>query len=172
MHPHHPQQAYPQQPHQPAHVPYPAQAQAPYPAQAHYPAQAPYPANDPSAPTQYEFGDAENKTIGTTAGRARAWGVISLLLGVGQLLLAFANTARASDLAQIIQASGGAVSIVVGVVFIGVSASLESVVKSRGNDVALMMAALQKLSMAFGIQIGVAVVGFVVGAVFGAMGAM
>jgi hypothetical protein len=122
------------------------------------------------AQAQYEFGEHENKTIGLTAGRAQAWGVISLLLGVGQLALSQMASARASTFAMATQVAGGVVAIIVGAVFLGVATSLQSVVKSRGNDVALMMSALTKLSTALTIQIVVAIAGFAVGFVCGALG--
>jgi len=151
-----------QQPHLPQ--PYPA---PPYPPQSYQPQP-----QTAAASLQYEFSDAENGTIGTTAGRARAWGVISLLLGVAQLGLSQMDSARASTFAMAPQVAGGVVSIVVGAVFIGVATSLQSVVGSRGNDVALMMDALRKLSTAFTIQIIVACLGFTAGFIAGALGLM
>lgn len=144
--------------------PYPQQ---PYPAQAYPQHSAPAPT---SAPTQYEFGDAENKTIGTTAARAQAWGIVSLLLGVLQLAVSQMNVARTSTFTMATQISGGIVNIIVGAVFLGVATSFAAVVKSRGNDVSLMMQGLGKLSMALTIQVVVTLVGFAAGFVLGALG--
>jgi hypothetical protein len=146
MHQAYPQQAYPQAPPQP---PYP-QAQA--------------------TTAQYEFGDAENKTIATAAARAQLWGVVSLVLGVIQLGVSQLNVARTSFFAMATMLSGGVVNIVVGLVFLGVATSFAAVVKSRGNDVTLMMQGLGKLSTALTIQIVVAIVGFAVGFACGALG--
>lgn len=141
--------------------PYPPQ---PYPQQP-YP-QQPYPqAQAVAPPAQYEFTAEENATIGVTAVRARGWGLISLFLGVGQLALSQLDSARVSTLTTATHVVGGSVSIVVGAVFIGVATSLRSVVSSRGNDVALMMQALRKLSTAFTIQIVVACVVFMAASV-------
>ncbi|HWB80023.1 MAG TPA: hypothetical protein VG755_33895 [Nannocystaceae bacterium] len=147
---------------QPQQVPYPQQG---YPQQG-YPQSAVVTAAPAGA--QYEFGEAENRTITKTYTRARAWGVISVLLGALQVWMGLS----AGYIPGIIAAIGGVVNVVVGVVLLGAAAGFERVVKSRGNDVTHMMAALDRLALAFGISIGVAVLAFCGGAVLGAIGAM
>lgn len=160
------------QPH-PQQVPYPAQPGYPqaqpqqgYP-QPGYPQQGLTVAAAPAG-GQYEFGEAENRTITKTYTRARAWGVISLLLGAFQVWAGL----TAGYVAGIIAAIGGVVNVLVGAVLLGAAAGFERVVKSRGNDITHMMAALDRLAMAFGILIVVAAVAFCGGAVLGAIGAM
>lgn len=154
----HPPQAHTQ------HSPYPVPPQA-------YPQAQVHTLPPPATAGQYEFSEDENRTITTTYTRARAWGVISLLIGASQIWLALKDGGGLQFM-ELMTTIGGVVSIVVGIVFVAAAASMESVVKSRGNDIALMMTALRKLGMAFGILIVVAASSFVGGFVMGAIGAL
>ena len=62
------------------------------------------------------------------------------------------------------------VGIVTGVTILGISKALHDVVDTKGNDVALLMAALQKLSTAYTIQLVASGIGFVIGFIGGAAG--
>jgi hypothetical protein len=97
----------------------------------------------------YEFTVPQNAIIQKTATYAKLWGIISIVLGAIQILVG--------------QLPGGIVSIVIGLVFIGVAGSLKAVVVTEGNDIDHMMAALQKLGNAFLIQVVVTVAAVVVG---------
>ncbi len=97
----------------------------------------------------YEFTVPQNVIIQKTATYARLWGIISIVLGAIQVLVG--------------QLPGGIVSIVIGLVFVGVAGSLKAVVVTEGNDIDHMMAALQKLGNAFLIQVIATVVAVVLG---------
>lgn len=132
----------------------------------------------------YEFSDIENSVIQKTATRTKIWGVISMLTGalaaagLGVLLLAW-NT-----LEGFIQQSGeqmmsmsvlyGAfavlvplslVHIIIGVFYIGSSSSLALVAQTEGNDVELLMTALDRLANAFRVEVIVTVISAVIGLV-------
>lgn len=104
-------------------------------------------------PDNYEFSSSENLTIERTARFARAFGVISAILGVlaslDVVLSMAANSARAAELPQSLAA------IIVGVIFVRVAAALQLVVNTEGNDVQHMMEAVKKLGDAFLIQLAV-----------------
>lgn len=105
----------------------------------------------------YEFNDMENSIIEKTAGRAKLWGIISIVVGALECMSscgAFASLEYAKNLPI------GIVGIVVGVSFLGVGNSLKMVVQTQGNDSMHMMQAMQKISGAFMIQIICAIVGF------------
>ncbi len=97
----------------------------------------------------YEFTDPQNAIIQKTATYARLWGIISIFVGAIQILAA--------------QLLAGIVSIVIGMVFIGVAGSLKAVVVTEGNDIDHMMTAVQKLGTAFMIQVIVTAAAFAVG---------
>ena len=101
------------------------------------------------ATTGYEFTVPQNAIIQKTATYARLWGIISIFVGAIQILAA--------------QLLAGIVSIVIGMVFIGVAGSLKAVVVTEGNDIDHMMAAVQKLGNAFLIQVIVTVAAVIVG---------
>lgn len=110
----------------------------------------------------YEFNDNENQIIGATAGRAKTWGVISIIIGALNTLMGFLFFLSPALLANLVS---GIISIIVGIVFLGVGGSLNSVVQTQGNDIEHMMRALQKLSSAFMIQIVTTIIGAVLGAI-------
>ncbi len=97
----------------------------------------------------YEFTVPQNAIIQKTATYAKLWGIISIFIGAIQILVA--------------QLPAGIVSIVIGMVFIGVAGSLKPVVVTEGNDIDHMMAAVQKLGNAFLIQVIVTVAAVIVG---------
>lgn len=122
------------------------------------PMPGPMPGAMPGSFGAYEFNDTENQVIDKAAGRAKLWGIISTTIGALQVLGSCGTFAQPSLGAWL---PSGIVAIIVGVTFIGVGNSLKNVVQTRGNDVAHMMQALQKMSSAFTVQIVCAIVGFV-----------
>lgn len=114
-----------------------------------------------------ELSPDDRRTIASTAGRMRNWGVVSLLLGLGQLGISQSVFSRASPLATSTHIAGGIASIVVGAVFLGVAPSLRAVVTSHGGTMTSMTNAMRGLGTALRIQMIMAIVGFVLGFVFG-----
>lgn len=119
---------------------------------------------------QYEFTDGENATIKASGKRAGLWGILSIVIGALQILVASYALSTSGGFTASVMLAGGAVGVVVGATFVGVGTALENVVRTRGNDVTLMMGALRKLASALTIQIVATVVGFVVGLIAGASG--
>jgi hypothetical protein len=110
----------------------------------------------------YEFNDLENGIIGKAAGRARTWGIISIVIGalytLSGIFFFLAPT-------LLINLATGIVGIIVGVTFLGAGNSLRTVVDTQGNDMQHMMQAMEKLASAFMVQIVMAIVGFVLAAI-------
>jgi hypothetical protein len=108
---------------------------------------------------EYEFNETENQTIAAAARWARALGIV--LVVNGALMILNCNII------------GAALNIWVGAYFISGGGSLDSVVKTQGNDVANMMQALTKLATAFKIRVIITLVavGLLV-LVFGAVAMM
>ena len=104
---------------------------------------------------QYEFNEMENGVIAKTAGRAKTWGIIAIVIGSIEVLSGFAFFVSPGLLLNFIT---GIAQIVIGVTFLGVGGSLTSVVNTQGNDIEHMMGALNKLSTAFMIQIIMAII--------------
>jgi hypothetical protein len=130
----------------------------------------------------YEFNEGENFTIGETARYARLWGIISLVAGVLLLMMGiFAAVAFAALVPATATGSSSAlvkpamvvaigvslipsalVSILGGVFYMNASSSLRLVVETQGNDIPLLMQAIQSLSRAFMIEAIAMVFSFVV----------
>lgn len=106
----------------------------------------------------YEFNDYENSVIMKTAGRARLWAIISMIMGV---LTTMSGCGFIASPGLLLNFPTGIVSIIVGVMFLGVANSLENVAKTQGSDLAHMMQALDKLGGAFFTQTIVTIIGFV-----------
>ena len=140
------------------------------------------------AAASYEFNDAENVTIASTARFARMWGIISLATGVltliiGVLLvvlfaaattLATASTSGPTAMKPAMIVAIGAslipsslVSIIGGIFYLRSGASLQRVVETQGNDIPLLVDAVRALSRAFMIEAIAMMVGFVIGLVIG-----
>lgn len=124
----------------------------------------------------YEFSDYENQTIKSTAKFARIWGVISIVSGVLLLVLAFGIMALAAGMVAALGAKGlstgalmaslgplGLVNIVCGVFYLQSGGALHNVVDTQGQDVPLLMSAMQTLSRAFMIETIATILAFVVG---------
>jgi hypothetical protein len=113
----------------------------------------------PPAPVQwggYEFSEAENAVIAKTAGRAKLWGIISIVVGSLYTLStcgAFASPTFLTNLPS------GVIGIVVGIFFVSVGNALNAVVQTQGNDIQHIMEALQKMGTAFLVQIITTLVG-------------
>jgi hypothetical protein len=103
---------------------------------------------------EYEFGHAENLVIGSTANRARIFGILCAISGVLELLAAIANlTGLVEGNIAAFLAPTGVFNIVLGVLLTRMSTSMSKVVTTTGSDVTLMMDALENLGKAFLIQI-------------------
>jgi hypothetical protein len=110
----------------------------------------------------YEFNDQENAVIAKAAGRARLWGIISIVVGALYTLSGFFFFLSPGLLGNF---ASGIKDIIVGVVFLGVAGSLTSVVQTQGNDIQHMMQALDKLSTSLMVQIIGTIVGVILGAI-------
>lgn len=115
----------------------------------------------------YEFNDMENAVIAKAAGRARMWGIISIVIGALYTLSGFFFFLSPTLLTNF---ASGIKDIIVGIVFLGVAGSLTSVVQTQGNDVQHMMQALDKLSTSLMVQIIVTIVGVILGALLMVLG--
>jgi hypothetical protein len=135
----------------------------------------------PGASREYEFGEAENDTIGRTASLTRAWGVIALVVGALSVIAIGVAFAAASVIAVELGIGVGivqslilamlpvaGVNLAVGGLYVSAGGSLRAVVESSGRDVALLMRALSRLTGAFRIEVIVTLIaligGFFVGA--------
>jgi hypothetical protein len=132
----------------------------------------------------YEFSQQENLTIRSTARYARLWGIFSVASGVLLLIVAvlfltvlagasvkIANApAKVGPFVSLAAAPSGIVNIVCGFFYLGSAGSLSDVVETQGNDVPLLMRALDKLKLAFMIEAVVSILAFVVGFAAGAAG--
>ena len=109
---------------------------------------------DKSEVPEYEFGHAENLVIGSTANRARIFGILCAISGAFEVLAAIANLVGLSNgnVAAFL-APAGVFNIVLGILLTRASTSLSKVVTTQGSDVSLMMDALENMSKAFLIQI-------------------
>lgn len=110
----------------------------------------------------YEFNELENAILTRTAARAKLWGVISVVLGVTQMVGSCGMLAS-SSLGLLLPI--GIVALIVGMTFIGVGNSLDSAARTQGRDMPHLMAAMQKLTTAFTVQIVCNVIGVVLFAV-------
>ncbi|CAN5592750.1 hypothetical protein BH09MYX1_BH09MYX1_29140 [soil metagenome] len=115
----------------------------------------------------YEFNDRENAVIAKAAGRAKLWGIISIVVGVLYTLSGFFFFLSPGLLTNF---ASGIKDIIVGIVFIGVAGSLTSVVQTQGNDVQHMMQALDKLATSLMVQIIVTIVGVILGGILMVVG--
>ncbi|MFO0664230.1 MAG: hypothetical protein U0174_09770 [Polyangiaceae bacterium] len=105
----------------------------------------------------YEFNDYENSVLMKTAGRAKLFAIVSIIMGALTTMSGCGFVAK-PDL--LLNFPSGIVAIIVGVMFLGVANSLQSVAQTQGNDLAHMMQAVDKLGGAFLTQAIVSIVGF------------
>lgn len=118
------------------------------------PASAPPSSASPSSRAEYEFDDKQNLVIGATANRARIFGILCSITGVVQLLAAVLGLAGVLDPGMaVFMIPGGIFNLVLGMFFARVGTSLSQVVMTQGEDITLMLGALQNLGKAFLIQI-------------------
>lgn len=136
----------------------------------------------------YEFTEVENTTLASTARWAKYWGIISIVSGVllliiGVLMIVVLGAAMAtappssSGSAAITPATvialgvsfipAALVSIIGGVFYLMSGNSLQKVVTTQGDDVRLLMEAVQTLTRAFMIEAIALVVSFIAGFVIG-----
>ncbi|HEU4403982.1 MAG TPA: hypothetical protein VFS43_01615 [Polyangiaceae bacterium] len=123
----------------------------------------------------YEFGPADNAAIEKTAMRTLLWGYASIVAGLSWFALAgiqVSFSASESKQPMVLGFVSLAINVVIGALFIKCGKSLKMVVTTRGNDIQLMMNALQRLSSAFTLQIGLTVVLVAFNAIVGAYNAL
>ena len=112
-----------------------------------------------STAAEYEFSHSENMVIGQCSHRARIFGILCAISGVIELIAAGATLfALSGGMATAFLLPAGAFNLVLGIYLTRASTNLSLVVTTAGNDVTLMMGALQQLSRAFFVQIIAAVV--------------
>lgn len=138
------------------------------------------------APATHEFSESENATLASTAKFAKLWGIISIVAGVLMLILgilmivvlgAAMATAPASSSPQITPATvialgisfipAALVSVVGGVFYYMSGNDLQRVVVTQGEDIRLLMSAVQTLTRAFMIEAIALVISFIGGFVIG-----
>jgi len=119
----------------------------------------------------YEFTAQENVVIEKVGGRARTWGVLSIVIGGILMLIGVAALVKLpGDPAKVL---GGAVVLlalqpmVTGSFYMAAGNSLREVVQTNGNDVPLMMTAVGKITSAVRIEAIVTIVGFLIGLAIG-----
>jgi hypothetical protein len=131
-----------------------------------------------------ELGPAENAIVSKTASRARTWGIVAMVVGVlsvlglvGAIVALSLVAARIPDdapldpvrLVFVALLPAALVHLGVGVVYIRAGSSLRAVVDTQGDDLRHLMTALQRLRLAFQVEVGVTLVSFVVGLVAAAL---
>ena len=141
-------------------------------------ADAPPAAAESLSDGKYEFGHYENATIDKVAGRARIWGMISLIVGVLCVLSALGSAIFSAQLpaeltkillpiALAVLLPMGVVYLVMGKLYMDSGAELKQVVATQGNDVELMMRGINKMAGAFRIETIMTLVALVAGFVIG-----
>ncbi len=130
----------------------------------------------------YEFSEMENATLASTARFARYWGIISIIAGallfiIGVLMVvllgaavATAPSSSSSGLSPAMVVALGAslipssfVSIIGGVFYFMSGNNLQKVATTQGEDIPLLMKAVQSLTRAFMIEAIALVVSFIFG---------
>jgi hypothetical protein len=108
---------------------------------------------------EYEFSVSENEVVGRLGRRAQLWGGLSVAGGALCLLGALlAIRIDASSTTTLFLLFAALPQLSVGMSFLGAGRSLVGVVETQGHDVALLMDALRRLTVALRIQIGITVV--------------
>lgn len=129
----------------------------------------------------YEFDEVENLTIAKTANRAALWGYAAVSIGV---LSAIALTIFAlrfdelkgslgPEMAEVPSAALMAlipialINLIIGFVYIGAGKSLRKVVQTRGNDTELLCQGVEKMGIAFKIEVFVTIAAVLIAFVIG-----
>jgi hypothetical protein len=123
---------------------------------------------------QYEFNSAENAVIGRTGGWVNAWGIIQMILGgfaaIGAaitIVVGLAATSRGPLIGGMSYLLYAAFLLFLGVNFTRAAGAFKRVVSSQGNDIPLMMQALESLRKAFKAQVIFMIVAAVIGLMAG-----
>jgi hypothetical protein len=139
-----------------------------------------YSAPPVSSPSQYEFDPVESRAIDKVAGRTLAWGIMSLVVGIlsavglgvavaFRSVLVRAVPPMLVDIAIVAMVPLVLVNLVVAGLYISSGSALGRVMSSKGNDVAHLVAGLDKMGSAFRIEAIISVVAFVLGLGLGVM---
>ena len=102
-----------------------------------------------SVRTEYEFDINENEVIDGLSGSMSFVGIITMVFGGLIVLAGIVNLPRGVALLQIGQ---GVVMLLIGVWLFGAARSLKDVVRTEGNDITHLMAALRKLRSVYFTQ--------------------
>jgi hypothetical protein len=117
------------------------------------------PESQRATPPEYEFDEGSNRVIGSCGNRARIFGILCAISGAVQLLAAVAGlVALTASSGSWFLIPSGLFNLALGMLFTRAGTSLTKVVTTRGNDVSLMLHALEHLSKAFMVQIAASVV--------------
>lgn len=139
----------------------------------------PEPGGAESAPRgQYELTSTQDHTVARTARVTTIWGYIALVIGALSVLGMFIAPQVAArmaaelgvDLTPVIIAALVPIAIVhlvVGWLYIKSGGAMRAVVDTSGNDIALLMSGLGKLTYAFRVEVTVTVLGMIGGFVAG-----
>jgi hypothetical protein len=133
----------------------------------------PQPGYAPAPGGSYEFNQLENNVIGRLGGRAKTWGICSIVVGaimliLGVVVMAAVGTDMALAVGSVI-AVAALQPIVSGGFYLSAGSAFNSVVSTQGNDIPHMMNAVKKLTNAMRIEAIVAIVAIVGGVVLGAV---
>jgi hypothetical protein len=129
-------------------------------------------------PGHYEFDPVESQSIEKLGGRARLWGIISLVVGIAVtaglgVLLVFADAIGNEIPAIYLHAAIGVmvpvmiVHFAVAALYIGSGSALLRVARSQGNDVENLLDGLGRMGTAFKVEFIVSVVAIAVGIAVG-----
>jgi hypothetical protein len=121
----------------------------------------------------YEFLSTENAIIATSGARARAFGALNIIAGVVMILggLAIAATLGATRAEMRVVGYGVAVAalvpLIAGPFYLRAGKAFSEVVRTEGNDIALMLTALTHLRNAVRVEGIATILAFVGGLVAG-----
>jgi hypothetical protein len=103
--------------------------------------------------------------LGSTAFKAKMWGIVSTVMGVLQIL--YGLYGLLFNGAAIPYAISGIANLVVGVSFLGAGGALRAAVDTRGNDIGHLMAAMKKMGTSFVVLTVALPVGLILGVIIG-----
>ena len=106
-------------------------------------------AHEAAGPSSYEFGPAENETVGKAARWIGFWAWVSIGAGIVSGVAGFLGAESGDLIGGLITA---AIYILIGVYFHSAAGSMRSVVTTSGNDIAHLMSALDRLASAFKVM--------------------
>jgi len=100
-------------------------------------------------PSSYEFGPKENETVGKAARWIGFWAWVSIGAGIVSGVAGLFAPDPGDRIGGLIT---GGIYVLIGIYFRSAAGSMQSVVTTRGNDVAHLMSALDRLASAFKVM--------------------